>query len=155
MCTESDGFSTLVEYASGEEYEGRIKNLGNTEPGDGVRYKGRGLIQLTGRANYCSFGRWLNISLEENPELASDPAIAVRVACEFWRRKHINHFCDTDDIIHVTRRVNGGLNGLKQRKCYLIRAKSALNGPSHIPARFAQPGTGWSPDFIPRQIMIA
>ena len=124
---ESDGFSTLHDYASGKAYEGR-EDLGNVHAGDGVRYKGRGLIQLTGRTNYRVFGKHLGLPLEANPELASDPAVAVQVACEFWRTKHINHFCDLDDIIHVTRRVNGGLNGLKQREKYLERAKAVLGG---------------------------
>ena len=133
VCTESDGFCTLHEYASGQEYEGRVKSLGNTHVGDGKRYKGRGLIQLTGRANYRHFGRALHLPLEEQPDLAADPAIAVRIACEFWKQKHINHFCDHDDIIHVTRRVNGGLNGIKQRTLYLARAKTALNGSIQSP----------------------
>ena len=151
ICAESDGFCTMHEYASGKEYEGR-KTLGNTQPGDGVRYKGRGLIQLTGRANYRDVGKALGLKLEEQPELAGDPAVAVKVACEFWKRKHINHAADHDDVVHVTRLVNGGLNGLAQRKAYLARAKSALNaeqpfklwaGPD-APLPMSPPGTAFA-----------
>jgi putative chitinase len=96
-------------------------------------YKGRGLIQLTARSNYKAFGKMLRLDLEGNPDLATQPDIAVKLACLFWRHKHINHFCDNDDIIHVTRRVNGGLNGLAQRKTYLARAKAALGGETVSP----------------------
>ena len=126
ICAESDGFCTMHEYATGKEYEGRA-DLGNTQAGDGVRYKGRGLIQLTGRANYREFGKLLGLPLEGQPEIATQAGVAVKIACEFWDRKHLNHFADHDDIIHVTRRINGGLNGLDQRRAYLARAKSALN----------------------------
>lgn len=149
ICHESDGFCTLHEYASGKEYEGRIKGLGNTQPGDGARFKGRGLIQLTGRANYHVFGALLALPLEENPELACDAAVAVQLACSFWQQNHINPFCDLDDIVHVTRRVNGGLNGLDQRKRLLLRAKAALGIPVFGPPKTgrmlaaSQSSSGW------------
>jgi putative chitinase len=82
ICHESDGFCTTVEYASGQAYEGRA-DLGNTRPGDGPRYKGRGLIQLTGRANYVQYGKLLGLNLADNPELAADPATSLVIACEF------------------------------------------------------------------------
>lgn len=126
VCAESDGFCTMHEYATGKEYEGRA-DLGNTHPGDGVRYKGRGLIQLTGRANYREFGKILGLPLEDQPEIATQPNVAVKIACEFWNKKYLNHLADHDEIIHITRRINGGLNGLAQRQAYLTRAKSALN----------------------------
>ncbi len=133
ICTESDGFCTLTEYASGAAYEGRIKRLGNDHEGDGVRFKGRGLIQLTGRANYRRFGKRLGLPLESQPELAAEPAIAVTIACDYWKSRNINHFADIDDIDAVTRLVNGGSNGLAQRWAYLVRAKAVLNAvpPSH------------------------
>lgn len=127
MCHESDAFSTRHEYASGEAYEGRA-DRGNTEPGDGARFKGRGLIQLTGRSNYRQFGKLLKLDLEDDPELATVPANAVLIACEFWRQHHLNHLCDIDDLKRITRRVNGGLNGLTQRWHYLVRARIALVG---------------------------
>jgi putative chitinase len=87
---ESDGFCTLTEYASGKDYEGR-NDLGNIKPGDGVRYRGRGLIQLTGRTNYRHIGKLLNLPLEENPDLAIVPENAVKLSCLFWQTRHITH----------------------------------------------------------------
>lgn len=127
ICHESDGFNTLEEYASGAAYEGRT-DLGNVIAGDGKRYKGRGLIQLTGRANYKKYGAILGLALEAQPELAVLPENAVLIACEYWKSRHINMFCDKDDLKAVTRRVNGGLNGLASRATYLRRAEAALGG---------------------------
>lgn len=124
-CHESDGYCTTEEYASGAAYEGR-RDLGNTEPGDGRRFKGRGLIQLTGRANYTAAARRLGIKLIENPDLAAVPATSLLIACDFWGDKNINTPCDRDDVITVTRLVNGGLNGLDSRREYLAKAKEAV-----------------------------
>lgn len=124
---ESDGFSTLEEYADGSAYEGR-EDLGNTRPGDGVRYKGRGLIQLTGRANYRRIGGLLGLDLEADPEAAASPAIAVETACAYWRERGLNIHADRDDPVAVSFAVNGGLNGLKDRQRWLGRAKAALLG---------------------------
>jgi putative chitinase len=122
---ESMSFVYAEEVASGEAYEGRV-TLGNTQPGDGVRFKGRGLIQLTGRTNYTDYGRAIGRNLTEgdNPRLvATDPALSVGAACWFWSTRDLNRLADADDIIAITRRVNGGLNGLAERKAYLRRAK--------------------------------
>ena len=122
---ESDGFGTVEEYASGTAYEGR-RDLGNTEPGDGRRFKGRGLIQLTGRANYGWVGEALRLPLTERPESVGDPHTYLLVSCEFWARHAINARCDRDDLVGVTRAVNGGLNGLDSRRAYLATAKRLL-----------------------------
>lgn len=122
---ESASFRTLEEYASGAAYEGR-KDLGNTKPGDGRRYKGRGIIQLTGRANYREMSRKLNLPLEDNPELAKDPEVSVRTALEYWVSRRLNTLADKNDITTITKRINGGLNGFEDRKKYLARAKSAI-----------------------------
>jgi putative chitinase len=124
-CHESDSFCTTVEYASGEAYEGRT-DLGNTQPGDGQRYKGRGLIQLTGRANYTSYGAALGLDLVDHPEMAADPPTSLVIACEFWKQRGLNALADQDDIEAITRRINGGLNGLSDRQIRLARAKAAL-----------------------------
>jgi putative chitinase len=123
-CEESAGFRTTEEFASGQEYEGR-KDLGNTEPGDGPRYKGRGLLQLTGRANYREYGKALGLDIENNPALAAQPAISLKIACEYWKLRNINAACDQDDILTVTRKVNGGLNGLNDRRAFTSKAKAA------------------------------
>lgn len=125
ICHESDGFCTTEEYASGQAYEGR-SDLGNTQHGDGPRFKGRGLLQLTGRANYKTFGDALGVDLVGHPEQSAEPQTSLRIACEYWRRRNINKYCDQDDLISVTRAVNGGLNGLESRREYLAKAKAAL-----------------------------
>jgi len=122
---ESDRFKALTEYASGDAYEGR-KDLGNTEPGDGRRYKGRGVIQLTGRANYKRAGRYLGLDLERQPELAALPEVAYRLAAFYWLDRNINADADRDDLRAVTRAINGGTNGLNDRKALLSLAKDAL-----------------------------
>ena len=124
-CHESAGFRTTEEFASGEAYEKRL-DLGNTQLGDGVRYKGRGLLQLTGRANYKTFGEKLGVKLEEHPALAADPVLSLKIACEFWKKKKLNQFCDSDDIVELTRRINGGKNGLDERRSFTSKAKTAV-----------------------------
>lgn len=124
-CHESAGFRTTEEFASGEAYEGR-KDLGNTKAGDGPRYKGRGLLQLTGRANYRDLGKILKMDLEGNPHKAGEPELSLIIACEYWKKRKINPDCDRDDIITVTRKINGGKNGLADRSDYTRKAKAAL-----------------------------
>ena len=124
-CHESAGFRTTEEFASGQGYEGRA-DLGNTQPGDGPRYKGRGLLQLTGRANYRRIGAALGVDLEANPELAGQPVLSLKIACEFWKRNEINPLCDDDDVVGVTRKVNGGKNGLAERSALTGKAKAAI-----------------------------
>jgi len=99
-------------------YEGR-KDLGNVHAGDGVRYKGRGPIQLTGRANYRKYGQQLGIDLENNPEIVALPSMGLMVACKFWSDNGLNALADKDDVVAVTRRINGGTNGLEDRKKHL------------------------------------
>ncbi len=123
---ESASLLYTEELASGDAYEGR-PDLGNTQPGDGRRYKGRGLIQLTGRANYAAYGRYKDMDFLGQPELlATDPILAVDVACWFWKDRGIDRLADADDVKAVTRRINGGYNGLDDRMQYLRRAKALL-----------------------------
>jgi|HubBroStandDraft_4_1064222.scaffolds.fasta_scaffold77906_2 putative chitinase len=124
-CEESAGYRTTEEFASGKEYEGRA-DLGNTQKGDGPRYKGRGLLQLTGRANYVDYGKALGVDLVNNPTLAAQPALSLKIACEYWKRHNINADCDRDDVQAVTRKVNGGLNGLSDRIAFTQKAKAAV-----------------------------
>lgn len=114
------------EIADGSAYEGRL-DLGNTQPGDGRRFKGRGLIQLTGRANYTEYSRDTGIDYVSKPHLvASDPSVAVDVACWYWHKRKINALADRDDVKAVTKAINGGYNGLDDRVEYLGRAKAVL-----------------------------
>ena len=125
LAHESDRFRALEEYASGAAYEGRA-DLGNTEPGDGKRYKGRGVIQLTGRANYRRAGKYLGVDLERQPDLAALPAIAYQTAAHYWLDRGINAKADRDDIRGVTKLINGGTNGLRDRKVLISAAKHAF-----------------------------
>ncbi|QJP14659.1 peptidoglycan-binding protein [Starkeya sp. ORNL1] len=127
---ESAGFRTTEEYASGAAYEGR-RDLGNVIRGDGIRYKGRGVLQLTGRANYRAYGKRLALDLEGNPEMAAVPAISLQIACEYWKAKGLNALADRDDITGITRKINGGANGLIDRRKYLAKAR-ALWGAAPI-----------------------
>ncbi|WP_303638800.1 glycoside hydrolase family 19 protein [Stenotrophomonas tuberculopleuritidis] len=121
---ESDGFRTATEYASGRAYEGRA-DLGNVQPGDGMRFKGRGLIQLTGRENYATFSNAMGQGdlFVRSPELVAQLPWAVSAAGWFWKRKGLNALADRDDVVAVTRRINGGTNGLEDRKRRLAQAK--------------------------------
>lgn len=108
---------------------GRI-NLGNTEPGDGFRYRGRGIIQLTGRANYAAYSP----RAEDEPELlSSDPWVAADCAGWFWKRSGAGAYALRDDLPGVTRRINGGLNGLDHRREALVRAKQIFEDMQHAP----------------------
>jgi len=100
--------------------------LGNVKKGDGPLFKGRGLIQLTGRANYEKYGKALGVDLENDPATAAEPALSLRIACEYWRQKKINDASDRDDIMAVTRLINGGTNGLEDRRTFTSRAKAAV-----------------------------
>lgn len=125
---ESGELRFRAEIASGEAYEGRA-DLGNTQPGDGRRFKGRGLIQLTGRANYAEYGRALGREAEllAKPELVeTDLELCTDVAGWFWAKRGLNAFADADDLTTVTKRINGGLNGLEDRRRLLKRTRSLL-----------------------------
>jgi putative chitinase len=104
--------------------------LGNTEPGDGKRFKGRGPIQLTGRANYRRYGRVLGVDLIAHPELAATPQVGFRVAGLFWRRNGLNELADAQRFKAITRRINGGFNGLADRINFYERAKQLFHAPS-------------------------
>jgi len=123
---ESAGFMTLVEYSSGREYENR-RDLGNTEPGDGPLFKGRGMIQRTGRSNYTTMSQILNVDLVGNPDLAATPELAVRTACEYWRTHNLNALADQDDIKGITLRINGGYNNLNDREIFCDRADNVFS----------------------------
>lgn len=122
---ESGSFKYMEEIASGSAYEGRA-DLGNICPGDGKRYKGRGPIQITGRSNYRSFGRQIGIDIERHPELAAIPSIGLHLACAYWGNRNLNALADADDVEAITRKINGGLNGLADRKSRLTAMKGLV-----------------------------
>lgn len=108
-----------------KRYEGR-QDLGNVQTGDGVRYKGRGPIQLTGRANYRVYGRKIGIDFERHPEIVACPSVGLWVACMFWTDKGLNALADEDKAEAITRRINGGTNGMADRLERLKMAKALL-----------------------------
>ena len=126
---ESVGLKYMREIATGAEYEGRA-DLGNTRPGDGVRYAGRGPIQLTGRSNYRAFTRWAQanghttLDFEAQPELLEEPQWGFLAAAYYWTaaRPQINRLADAGDLEGVTRAINGGLNGLTDRRARYQKA---------------------------------
>jgi len=123
---ESAQLRYTEEIASGQAYEGR-RDLGNTQSGDGRRFKGRGLIQLTGRHNYTAYGKAIEKDLLSNPELvAADLYLATDVAGWYWQRTGLNTWADRDDLRTITRKINGGYNGFSDRQRLLILAKKAL-----------------------------
>lgn len=122
---ESGQLLYVLELASGDAYEGR-RDLGNTWPGDGRRYKGRGLIQITGRSNYLNCGDALNLDLINRPELLEDPSNAAMSAGWWWKNHGCNELADTGDQEKVTRRVNGGVNGLADRLALFAVAVEVL-----------------------------
>lgn len=100
-----------------KRYEGR-KDLGNVEPGDGFKYRGRGLIQITGRANYRKCGQALGVGLESSPELLEQPKWAAESAAWFWAEHGLNELADRGTELafrQITKRINGGFNGYAER----------------------------------------
>lgn len=131
---ESDRFATTKEYASGKAYEGR-RDLGNTQPGDGPRFKGHGLIQVTGRANHRDFTKWCKAQgiadvpdFEREPDKAAEFPWALIGAVWFWTTRDLNRYADDNNIEMITRRINGGLNGYDDRVDLYVRTGLVLLG---------------------------
>ena len=107
------------------KYEGRA-DLGNSVVGDGFKFRGRGLIQVTGRTNYANCGKALDLDLLEHPELLEIPRWACESAAWFWQSNGLNELADKGQFTTITRRINGGLNGLDDRVQLWARAKAVL-----------------------------
>lgn len=129
---ESGGFRWMQEIwgptPAQLRYEGRL-DLGNTQPGDGRRYMGRGPLQLTGRINYRTTGHRINMPLEDQPELASQIGVGSLTACDFWTAHDLNRLADQGGatmVRTITRIVNGGLNGLQDRQRRFLQACQIL-----------------------------
>lgn len=152
LAHESGELRYMEELASGAAYEGR-KDLGNTQPGDGKRFKGRGPIQLTGRANYKKYGDLLGLDLVNNPTIAATPQVGFRIAGQFWKLNGLNELADQQKFETITRRINGGLNGQEDRVKYYNRAKGVLNKddaatPSvPVPPPVQTPSAGQAPPY--------
>jgi putative chitinase len=125
---ESASMVFTSEIASGKAYEGRA-DLGNTHPGDGPRFKGRGLIQITGRSNYTAYGQSRGrdfITGDNNLLLATDPNIAADCSGWFWTTHNLNPLADQDNALAITKKINGGTNGLDDRLSRLKLTKCLL-----------------------------
>ena len=112
--------------AAQTKYEGR-KDLGNTVVGDGSKYRGRGLIQITGRANYMACGEGLDLDLIKQPELLEKPQHACMSAAWFWAIKGLNTLADAGEITKISKRINGGSNGLQDRLALYKKACEVLH----------------------------
>jgi putative chitinase len=120
---ESSGFTASVEDITYTRAQAKYQNhkyLGNKFPGDGYRFRGRGLTQLTGRANYEKFSKYSGIDIVSNPDLASRIDISIQIACWYWNKGsawgNLNKYADKNDILSITKGINGGKNGLEDRK---------------------------------------
>jgi predicted chitinase len=113
--------------------------LGNTQTGDGFRYRGRGPIQITGRSNYKKYGDLLGVDLIGNPDLAATPQFAFSTAGLYWKLNGLNELADVQDFEAITKRINGGLNGLAERERYYEIAKNTLGAEAPDDFAFSKP----------------
>ena len=115
---DADEYARNPEMIANRVYndEYRKYKMGNTEEGDGWRFRGRGLKQLTGRDNYTRFGKSVGMSAEEAAEYVATPAGAIESACWFWDANNLNDIADTDDVVKMTKKINGGNIGLEDRQ---------------------------------------
>ena len=123
--TIANEYARKPEKIANKVYANRMGN-GSEASGDGWKYRGRGLIQLTGKNNYTSCGKDLEVDLVNNPDLLLVPEYALKSACWFWNKNNLNQSADNDDINTITRKINGGINGLADRSSILKKAKGVL-----------------------------
>ncbi len=172
-CHETDHFKTLREYASGKAYEGRA-DLGNTQAGDGERFRGRGIFQTTGRANYLQLGikkgsRDLFIN---KPELLEEPEMAVWSACEYWLTRNLNDAANHPDsdrlkkkyrgsvldlspVEFISYTVNGGNRGLEDRKAFYAKALGILGQAELASLGRAMPAAALAPKKKDKKASVA
>ncbi|CAM3251691.1 D-Ala-D-Ala carboxypeptidase family metallohydrolase [Asticcacaulis taihuensis] len=125
---------------------GNRPSLGNVNPGDGAKYIGRGFIMITGRSNYATYAALINQPLLDQPELLENPLYAAQGAAAFWKQTGCNAKADADDVEGVTRIVNGGVNGLEDRKIWLDKARAVFPALD-VPAEPAPPANGFAQYF--------
>lgn len=127
LAHESGEYRYMEELADGSAYEGRV-DLGNTQPGDGVKFKGHGPIQITGRDAHGRCGKALGIDLIANPTLICTPQYGTASACWFWNDKAggLSRLADKGWMVAISRLINGGTNGLADRLQYWARNRAVL-----------------------------
>lgn len=113
-------YARKPEMIANRVYAGSRLGNGPESSGDGWRYRGRGIIHITGKSNYaeCSQALFQNDTLVQDPDLLRTPEYAVLSSCWFWEKKNLNQYCDQSDIVTLTRRINGGLNGIEERTIF-------------------------------------
>lgn len=121
---ESTELLYLRELASGEAYEGRA-DLGNTQPGDGPRFKGGGPIQITGRYNFRMAGQAIGVDLEADPDLIETPENGCKASAWWWQQHGLSALADQNAFGTITKKINGGFNGIDQRLGYWLLALKA------------------------------
>jgi putative chitinase len=120
----AEKYANKPEKIANKVYSGR---MGNTEDGDGWKYHGRGLIQLTGKDNYTRCGEALGIDLVNNPDLLLEPEFATASAGWFWRKHGLNQLADLGDWVAITKRINGGIHGIDDRVARTNKALAVLD----------------------------
>jgi len=120
----------IANYVYMDEFRSKQGAMGNTQPGDGWRFRGRGIKQLTGRNNYTAFAKTVNMTAEEAAAYLETKKGAFESACWFWKTNNIAKFADADDIVGMSRRINGGDIGMDDRKARYARANALLGGKS-------------------------
>lgn len=123
----ANAYAQKPEMIANRVYGGRMGN-GDEHSGDGFRYCGRGLIQLTGKDNYCRFAESIETPVEEIPEFLATFEGAIQSACWFWETTNLNQYADNGDILTMTKRINGGTIGLEDRKKHYAHAMHVLEG---------------------------
>ena len=134
----------IANYVYQDEFRTKKGAMGNVEEGDGWRFRGRGLKQLTGRNNYTAFGKTVGMSAEEAAEYVATPKGAVESACWFWDTNKLNAIADTGDIVKMTKKINGGTIGLEDRTARWEKALALLGGEVAAPAPKAKGGVDTS-----------
>lgn len=146
----------IANYVYMDKHRTKRGALGNTEQGDGWKFRGRGIIQITGRNNYAAFGRTVGMSAEEAAEYITTKQGALESACWFWKTNNINSIADRGDVDAMTRAVNGGTNGIDDRRRRWNDALSILSGEPAIPSGiFRRGSTGDDVKLIQRKLGVS
>ena len=124
---DADEYHRQPEKIANVIYANRMSN-GDSDSGDGWRFRGGGILQLTGRSNYDSFGETIDMTAEEATDYVRTKQGAIESACWFWKTNKINRYCDDGDIVGMTKRINGGTIGLEDRKKHYNHALEVFGG---------------------------
>ena len=119
----------IANYVYQDEFRSKGGQMGNVNDGDGWLFRGRGLKQLTGRNNYTGFGKSIGMTAEEAAEYVATPKGAVESACWFWDTNKLNTIADTDDVVKMTKKINGGNIGLADRQARYKKAMEIFGNP--------------------------